>query len=1749
MKFYNKHAALSFLTTTPGITLNLKGYYPLYRSIIICLFLGIAWVLPSSAQNFIAPAPVLTPANVTVNRTLPKGALAPGQPLVAHFSAKPTDQEIYRVHIFEEPLVPMEGTLNTDTTDNTNENVDLVTALAAFSQRKSTDDFSAITNFLDKYPQSRWRGALLVNLGMVYRRTGYFTRALDAFEKAWYLLKDQEERKAKVLADRTLCELLYIYTWVGEYNKVEDFMGEIDGRVMEGRASECIIAIRAALWVMQNNPKESFKCGPYALNKILEAEDRMKAYNVKLRQIESPQRGFSLAEVQMMSHDIGLDYQMAYREPGAEIILNSVVHWKLNHYSALIRKENGQYGCEDATMGTVYGEQFWLTPSAFDEEASGYFLVPKGSLPKGWRTVELKEASHVYGKGNAPPPPGPPPPKTPKTPTDECDGMAYSYVDLSVVSLHISDNPIFYSPPKGPSMSFKVDYHQVDSYQPANFSYSNLGPKWTFKWLSYITDDPNNSPANVHVSWLGGGNITCIYNYPAQSYDPEVYTNDVLVRIADGCYELRHSDGSKEVYAMHDGSTVAGRKVFLTKIIDASGNTLTMTYDNNLRIVAITDALGQVTNISYELSDIYKITKVTDPFGRFAAFEYDELGRLKKITDVIGLVSQFKYDVGDFITQMITPYGITKFTTKQGPGYFRSVETSFPLGTKERVEYKDEAPGIPFSEAGVDTPVGMKLFNYYMSSRNTYFWDKKAMAEAPGDYTKARIYHWLHGNVTASELTASSHLESIKAPLENRIWYNYQNQTKTGFANQGMSSNPSIIGRVLDDGTTQLTKATYNIIGAVTSRTDPLGRKDSLIYDANLIDLLEVRQITNGANELLAKYTYNSQHLPLTIKDAAGQITTNTYNAAGQLLTITNAKNETTTLVYTPDGYLKTIKGAISGSVFKFKYDGYGRIDSITDPEGYTIATDYDALNRPTRITFPDGTYQETVYERLDAVHMRDRLGKWSHTTYDSLARPTIIQDALGRITQLIWCNCGSLEQIIDPLHQITMFNYDLQGRNISKVYDDGKVVTYNYESTTSRLKETTDPKGQIAKFQYYLDDNLKRVDYTNAVITTPSVSYTYDPKYNRIATMVDGTGTTTYSYHPVATTPTLGAGQLASFNGPLDNDLIEYSYDQLGRVSSRFINGVASSSVFDALGRITSASNALGTFGYYYVNQTNDLDSIIMANGQTTIFNYFDNIGDRRLKEIWNKKKGGATLSKFDYEYDDEGQITKWTQQTANNTPKFYELGYDLSHQLTSATLKDQTTNGVLKRYAYQYDQAGNRTSEQVDNSINSFAHNNVNQLTSQEEGGPMKFKGMLDEFSLVTISNTSSTVTASVDTNNVFEASVDVVPGIDTITVTAKDYSGNNNTKSSKYNLTVGAGLNQTFSYDDNGNLDSVQNSTSNTQYGWDAADRLVKITQGNEIIEFVYDGSSRRVAEKLNGMITKRWIWCGAEICEERDASGTNVTKRFFPQGEQISGVNYYFTRDHLGSIREMLTSNGTTIKAQYDYDPYGRRSMTSGTDLADFGFTGHYYHKTSALSLALYRAYDANLGRWLSTDPIGENGGLNLYGYVSNDPVNYSDEFGLIPLIPIIAGGAAIAGGATITVGTVMEVVALAGLATGGIGLLVYTFDELLTIWNTDNNGESDTAPQVEPEGDACVKRESKEKKALREMAEKDKRTGITEEDLEAYKELNRGLSDPFLPIDGPHQAVHGPESHPGRKQPSSRDLHGHVGPVGHIKIIK
>jgi YD repeat-containing protein len=516
---------------------------------------------------------------------------------------------------------------------------------------------------------------------------------------------------------------------------------------------------------MQNKPEDAFRCGPFALDRILAFETSDYKQDPRIKDSQSTIHGMSLTQVWDLSENLHMGMQMAARTREGQILMPALIHWKAGHYAALLKEENGHYLVQDPT----FGDEFWVSRAALDDESSGFFLVRKGQLPQGWTAVKEAEGNTVWGKGNA----GNSDPNAYKP----CDLKAHSCskpygsavydVHLMLVNLTISDTPIFYTPPRGPAVEFGATYNYKEIAQPSVFTYSNLGPKWTFDWMSFVTDDPSNPNATATLYDRGGGleNYTG-YNSSTQSYAPQMESRAILVRTSSSPiqYQRHLSDGSVEVFAQPDGAASFPRHVFMTDSIDAAGNAIHFSYDSSLRMIAVTDAIGQVTTLSYGLaSDPLKITKVTDPFGRYATFDYTSTGRLMRITDIIGIQSQFSYGVSDFISTLTTPYGSTTFVYYES-GTTRFLEATDPLGATEHIEYRQGAPGIGSAESV--TPQGMSVANNNLSYRNSFYWDKTAWATYRGDYTKATIYHFIHldGN------TESGILESYKKPLENRVW-------------------------------------------------------------------------------------------------------------------------------------------------------------------------------------------------------------------------------------------------------------------------------------------------------------------------------------------------------------------------------------------------------------------------------------------------------------------------------------------------------------------------------------------------------------------------------------------------------------------------------------------------------------------------------------------------------------------------------------------------------------------------------------------------------------------------------------------------------------------------------------------------------------------------------------------------------------------------------------------------------------------
>ena len=234
-------------------------------------------------------------------------------------------------------------------------------------------------------------------------------------------------------------------------------------------------------------------------------------------------------------------------------------------------------------------------------------------------------------------------------------------------------------------------------------------------------------------------------------------------------------------------------------------------------------------------------------------------------------------------------------------------------------------------------------------------------------------------------------------------------------------------------------------------------------------------------------------------------------------------------------------------------------------------------------------------------------------------------------------------------------------------------------------------------------------------------------------------------------------------------------------------------------------------------------------------------------------------------------GTSSSWTQQSGTNLAASYGYGYDGARQLLSAIETSSTGGPALDTYAYRYDAAGNRLSQQVNFTVSNASYNNLNQLMSVSgTGGVIAISGSLSKSGTAPEPGTVTVDGSSVitDSNGNFTVAAPVVAGSNNIPITATDVTGTNTTSQTiGVNVTSGTAI-SALQYDLNG---SGTNDGTRT-YTWDAANRLIAVTEpGGLRSQFAYDGLGRRVqiVESSSGTVisTKNLIWDGMTIREER------------------------------------------------------------------------------------------------------------------------------------------------------------------------------------------------------------------------------------------------------------------------------------------
>ena len=806
-----------------------------------------------------------------------------------------------------------------------------------------------------------------------------------------------------------------------------------------------------------------------------------------------------------------------------------------------------------------------------------------------------------------------------------------------------------------------------------------------------------------------------------------------------------------------------------------------------------------------------------------------------------------------------------------------------------------------------------------------------------------------------------------------------------------------------------------------------------------------------GTSVTLQQLGQYQNHRPTQLTAVDGTVTQVAYNTRGQVSTLTDALGRVTTLTYrnAAPGFGRVETVTDPSGTTTLTYDAYDRLQSVTNAQGETTTVEYDAiggaplktLNRVTKVTHPNGQFERVVWDKLDVAESYDIEGKKTTYEHDAARRVLSLTGPDNKTISYIPGNCcGSIDTLVDAGGKKTHWKYDILGRvtekwlNWAPAENQGapvRVQSITYDEW-GRAVTKTDARGNVRTLVYDEQNRMKDIQYTipptlpdgttpNPTAPTPDVHLVYETlqqsPFGRLVRVEseDGTGFyDAYEYVPFNAADTVyGDGRVKKTSKGSQYSNI-YTYDALGRVSSTVLEAAGqpvggSSNVWDTLGRLTHRTNLLGTQELHYDGATGRV-SWMKTGGLRTDYAYSPDANHRLnwIGSTWNGSWNGTAY--HSYGYDSAGRLDTWTRnRMPEDAGDAWKMLYDASEQIESVAVTSWGANPPAETdlHLYQYDASGNRTSEQRSGAVRSWSANAFNQVTEQTAGGMMELRGEVNPQSKVTVTpvNTAGTpiggaIAATAESGATqWTARANVGAGVRRFSVKAEQTQvpAGTTPEITTRTLEVNVPAEQAvaFTYDADGNM--LTNGV--WAYQWDAENRLVGATSGTTAVTFRYDAFHRRVKieekQGTNTLSDKELMWEGLDIVAQREQL-TGELRIYHGNGETrklgSATTTLLYTTDHLGSIRELVDASSGAIRASYDYTPYGIRTKLSGDLESDFGYTGHYTNARTGLVFAPYRAYDPVLARWISRDPSEEDGGINLYGYVENGPIEAVDPLG-------------------------------------------------------------------------------------------------------------------------------------------------------------
>ncbi|WP_082936827.1 RHS repeat-associated core domain-containing protein [Pseudomonas citronellolis] len=812
-------------------------------------------------------------------------------------------------------------------------------------------------------------------------------------------------------------------------------------------------------------------------------------------------------------------------------------------------------------------------------------------------------------------------------------------------------------------------------------------------------------------------------------------------------------------------------------------------------------------------------------------------------------------------------------------------------------------------------------------------------------------------------------------------------------------------------------------------------------------------------------YSYNDLGL---IESADGprtdvqDVTRYSYDAKGNLTAVTNALGHVTRLAdHDERGNPGTLTDA-NGVISTLTYSGIdARLASIGSV-GSTTRFEYDAVGQITRLTRGDGSWLAYTYDdarRLVAI--ANNLGERLEYDVDAQGNRTAqrLKDASGSLVrqqQWVYDELGRLLRSVGAAGQTHRYRYDLNDNPTGRTNPRQYASTQAFDAL-DRLVSHTDALDGVTQLTYDAQDNLTQVSDPRGVTTR----YVYDGLGNLIQRISPDSGTTHFEYD--------AAGNVIR-QTDARGVVVEFSYDALNRLSERRYPATPAFDVryqYDGsadgnhgIGRLTAIKDGSGRLAYRYDARGNLVQQArsLSINGQvleaSLSFQY-----DAADRLVGIGYPSGYTLG---YPRNAGGQVSSVTLGVGSQAPLV--LASDIAYLPFGPLQRLSWANGIS--LAREYDQDYQLVRQRVGPWQSDYRHDangNITQLAHSLWGTLDYQYDPLDRLTTERSSRAERRYGYDAMGNRTEKSATRLADG--------ESLQDSYRYASDSNRLTALNG--HTVTSDAAGNL--LQDRASRL-LGYDAQGRLANVRiDGQEVAQYRYNAHGQRIAKlTAQGFTTYLYGPDGQLLGEATyDRNGQPRREQYYlwldrlplatlstaydDQGHPGNPRVLYLHSDHLDTPR-LASDDDQRLAWQWQSDAFGNGQPSSPDNtVVNLRFPGQYYDAESGLHYNYFRDYDPQTGRYVESDPIGLEGGLNTYGYVDANPLILIDPLGLNPVAGCAVGGA-VGGPVGCGIGTAVNLIGM-GIAYGMSG-----------------NNDAESFPQWSPMGEESWPDRSEQKEA-------------------------------------------------------------------------